>query len=75
MLFVVLMIVGMIFVVRQLLLQRRISVRQAMHRKVSATVNDRVYDRATGDGGMQHPSDAAIVYGHGRGEDARPGGD
>lgn len=69
-LFVVLMIVGMIFVVRQLLLQRRITARQAMHRKVSATVNDYAYDRAMGDAGVNHPGDAATVRGHGRGEDA-----
>ncbi len=70
MLFVVLMIVGMIFVVRQLLLQRRISVRQGMHRKVSATVNDYAHDRAMGDAGVNHPGDATTVRGHGRGEDA-----
>jgi len=69
-LFVVLMIVGMIFVVRQLLLQRRIRVRQTMHRKVSATVTDHAYDRAMGDAGVNHLSDGAIVRGHGRGEDA-----
>ena len=69
-LFVVLIIVGIIFVARQLLLQRRINVRQAMHRRASATVNDHAYDRAMEDAGLNYPSDTAIIRGHGRGEDA-----